>query len=65
MQEIKFFPRNITIETTEKDAEKFIKENVDDFLDFMFKSNSFAVSEYIDEKESEFSDFILSGGAVE
>ncbi len=65
MEGFKFFPKRIVIDATESDAKKFIKENIDDFLDFIMKSKDYAVADYIDKKESEFSDFILSGGAME
>lgn len=57
-----YFPKQVTVDATEKHVRKFIEENMDAFLDFMFKSNQFTLNEFIDDNEEYFEEFILSGG---
>lgn len=60
-----FFPKTIRVEATEQDARAFIKENVDNFLDWMFHSNEYTMSEYLDDQVENFTEFLLSGGGNE
>jgi hypothetical protein len=48
---------------SEKVVRAYIKEEPDPFLDFMFQTHGFTMSEYIDENLEQFCEFILSGGA--
>ena len=59
------FPKTVRVEATEQNARAFIKENVDNFLDWMFLSNEYTVSEYLDDNMENFSEFLLSGGGNE
>ena len=59
------FPKTVRVEATERNARAFIKENVDNFLDWMFLSNEYTVSEYLDDSMENFSEFLLSGGGNE
>ena len=61
----RFFPKKIRIEVTEQDVRGFVKDNIDYFLDWMFKSNEFTMSEYLDDNMENFSEFLLSGGGNE
>lgn len=60
-----FFPKTVRLEVTEQNARDFVKDNVDNFLDWMFRSNGYTMSEYIEENMELFTEFILSGGAAE
>lgn len=57
------FPKKIRIEVTERDARNFVKDNVDYFLDWMFRSNEFTMSEFINDNEELFAEFLFAGGA--
>lgn len=57
------FPKKIRIEVTEQDVRGFVKDNLDYFLDWMFKSNEFTMSEYVNDNEDLFSEFLLAGGS--
>ena len=59
------FPKTVRVEATEQNARAFIKENVDNFLDWMFLSNEYTVSEYLDDNMENFSEFLFSGGGNE
>ena len=59
------FPKTVRVEATEQNARAFIKENVDNFLDWMFLSNEYTVSEYLDDNMENFAEFLLSGGGNE
>ena len=59
------FPKTVRVEATEQNARAFIRENVDNFLDWMFLSNEYTVSEYLDDNMENFSEFLLSGGGNE
>lgn len=59
------FPKAVRVEATEQNARAFIKENVNNFLDWMFLSNEYTVSEYLDDNMENFSEFLLSGGGNE
>ena len=59
------FPKPVRVEATEQNARAFIKENVDHFLDWMFLSNEYTVSEYLGDNMENFSEFLLSGGGNE
>ena len=59
------FPKTVRVEATEQNARAFIKENVENFLDWMFLSNEYTVSEYLDDNMENFSEFLLSGGGNE
>lgn len=59
-----YFPKKVRLEVTEQDARDFVKDNVDNFLDWMFQSNGYTMSEYLDENMENFSEFLLSGGAA-
>lgn len=61
----RFFPKKIRIEVTEQDVRGFVKDNIDYFLDWMFKSNEFTMSEYVNDNEDLFAEFLLAGGSVE
>ena len=56
------FPKPVRVEATEQNARAFIRENVDNFLDWMFLSNEYTVSEYLDDNTENFAEFLLSGG---
>lgn len=58
-----WFPKPINFPVSDRVARAYIKENIDQFLDFMFRTHGFTVSEYIDENLEQFCEFILSGGA--
>ena len=53
------------MEATEQNARAFIKENVDNFLDWMFLSKEYTMSEYLDDNMENFAEFLLSGGGNE
>lgn len=57
------FPKKIRIEVTEQDVRGFVKDNLDYFLDWMFKSNDFTMSEYVNDNEDLFAEFLLAGGS--
>lgn len=57
------FPKKIRIEVTEQDVRGFVKDNLDYFLDWMFKSNEFTMSEYVNDNEDLFAEFLLAGGS--
>jgi len=59
-----YFPKKVRLEVTEQDARDFVKDNVDNFLDWMFQSNGYTMSEYLDDNMENFSEFLLSGGAA-
>lgn len=59
------FPKKIRIEVTEQDVRGFVKDNLDYFLDWMFKSNEFTMSEYVNDNEDLFAEFLLAGGSGE
>lgn len=59
------FPKTVRVEATEQNARAFIKENVDNFLDWMFLSNEYTMSEYLDDNMENFAEFLLSGGGNE
>lgn len=59
----RFFPKKIRIEVTEQDVRNFVKDNMDYFLDWMFRSNEFTMSEYVNDNEELFAEFLLAGGA--
>lgn len=59
------FPKTVRVEVTEQNARAFIRENVDNFLDWMFLSNEYTVSEYLDDNMENFAEFLLSGGGNE
>lgn len=59
----RFFPKKIRIEVTEQDVRGFVKDNLDYFLDWMFKSNEFTMSEYVNDNEDIFAEFLLAGGS--
>lgn len=59
------FPKTVRVEATERNARAFIKENVDNFLDWMFLSNEYTMSEYLDDNMENFAEFLLSGGGNE
>lgn len=61
----RYFPKNVMVEATEQNARAFIKENVDNFLDWMFLSNEYTMSEYLDDNMENFAEFLLSGGCNE
>ena len=61
----RYFPKTVRVEATEQNARAFIKENVDNFLDWMFLSNEYTVSEYLDDNMENFAEFLLSGGGNE
>ena len=61
----RYFPKTVRVEATEQNARAFIRENVDNFLDWMFLSNEYTVSEYLDDNMENFSEFLLSGGGNE
>lgn len=58
-----WFPKPIRFPVSEKVVRAYIKEEPDPFLDFMFQTHGFTMSEYIDENLKQFCEFILSGGA--
>lgn len=60
-----FFPKTVRLEVTEQNARDFVKDNVDNFLDWMFRSQDYTMNEYINENMELFTEFILSGGAAE
>ena len=59
------FPKTVRVEATEQNARAFIKENVENFLDWMFLSNEYTMSEYLDDNMENFAEFLLSGGGNE
>ena len=59
------FPKTFRVEATEQNARAFIRENVDNFLDWMFLSNEYTMSEYLDDNMENFAEFLLSGGGNE
>lgn len=59
----RFFPKKVQIEVTEQDVRNFVKDNMDYFLDWMFRSNEFTMSEYVNDNEELFAEFLLAGGA--
>lgn len=59
----RFFPKKIRIEVTEQDVRGFVKDNIDYFLDWMFKSNEFTMNEYVNDNEDLFAEFLLAGGS--
>ena len=61
----RYFPKAVLVEATEQHATAFINENVDNFLDWMFLSNEYTMSEYLDDNMENFSEFLLSGGGNE
>ena len=61
----RYFPKADRVEATERNARAFIKENVDNFLDWMFLSNEYTMSEYLDDNMENFAEFLLSGGGNE
>ena len=61
----RYFPKTVRVEATERNARAFIKENVDNFLDWMFLSNEYTMSEYLDDNMENFAEFLLSGGGNE
>lgn len=67
-KKIQWFPKQVRIEITEKEARAFIgesEESLEAFLDWMFRSHEYTMSEYIDSQMELFSEFVLSGGAAE
>lgn len=58
------FETTITFHINEQIARAYIKEGMEDFLDWMFKSYSFTISSYISDREQDFEEFVLSGGAA-
>lgn len=63
-----WFPKQIWVEVTEKAVRAFIgesEESLEAFLDWMFQSHEYTMSEYIEDAKENFADFILSGGAAE
>ena len=61
----RYFPKNVMVAATEQNARAFIKENVDNFLDWMFLSNEYTMSDYLDDNMENFAEFLLSGGGNE
>lgn len=61
----RYFPKKVMVAATEQNARAFIKENVDNFLDWMFLSNEYTMSEYLDDNMENFAEFLLSGGGNE
>ena len=61
----RYFPKTVRVEATEQNARAFIKENVDNFLDWMFLSNEYTMSDYLDDNMENFAEFLLSGGGNE
>ena len=61
----RYFPKAVRVEATEQNARAFIKEDMDNFLDWMFLSNEYTMSEYLDDNMENFAEFLLSGGGNE
>ena len=61
----RYFPKTVRVEATEQNARAFIKENVDNFLDWMFLSNEYTMSDYLDDNMENFAEFLISGGGNE
>ena len=61
----RYFPKTVRVEATARNARAFIKENVDNFLDWMFLSNEYTMSDYLDDNMENFAEFLLSGGGNE
>lgn len=59
------FSRNVTVHVTEKMARAYIKDGLEDFLDWLFSDNSFTISSYLSDREQDFEEFIVSGGAAQ
>ena len=59
------FPKTVRVDATEQNARAFIKENVDNFLDWMFLSNEYTMSDYLDDNMENFAEFLISGGGNE
>lgn len=58
-----WFPKRICLETTEQQAEAFVKDGLDHFLEYLFQAYPYTVSNYIDDHLELFHEFIISGGA--
>lgn len=61
----RFFPKRVQVDVTERGARAFVKEDIDGFLDWMFRSNDFTMNEYLNDNMENFTEFILTGGAAE
>lgn len=59
------FPTQLSVEITEQMVRAYVKENLSDFLDFMFPAYDFTMWSYISEREEDFWEFVLSGGTQE
>lgn len=61
-QKTVWFPKRICVETTQQQARAFVKEGLEQFLDYIFQAYPYAVSYYIDDNMELFHEFIVSGG---
>lgn len=62
MDDLKFFPKQVTVEVDEKVSRAYIKENLEGFLDYLFRSREYTAYEYISEHEEDVLEFMMSGG---
>ena len=62
MEDTKLFPAKVTVEIDETISRAYIKEDLERFLDYLFRSREYTAYEYISDHEDDVLEFMMSGG---
>lgn len=54
-----WFPRKITVEATQEHAKIYCASRAGDFFDFLVKSHPYTVSNFLDENQDDFAEFVF------